>query len=57
MRWIGEVALQNVGDEEELRNSVYLYLKKEKIELLSENELLRLINAAWNDSFQKLYQQ
>lgn len=57
MRWIGEVAFQNVGDEEELRNSVYLYLKKEKIELLSENELLRLINATWNDSFQKFYQQ
>ena len=57
IRWIGEVAFQNVSDEEELRNSVYLYLKKEKIELLSENELLRLVNSAWNDSFQHLYQQ
>ena len=48
IRWIGEVAFQNVSDEEELRNSIYLYLKKEKIELLAENELLRLINSAWN---------
>ncbi len=47
IQWIGEVAFQNVGNEEELRNSVYCYLKKEKIELLAENELLRLINSTW----------
>lgn len=57
IQWVGEVAFQNVGDEGELRDAVYRYLKKEKIELLAENELLRLINSTWHECFQNLYQQ